>query len=219
MKTNTSRRPRLRRAVPEKQLPVRTTCATRLLLLLLLTLPAVVQAQFNYTTNNGAITITGYTGPGDAVVIPDTINGLPVNRIGDYAFSANTNLTSITIPNSVTSIGNQAFYYCTNLTTVTIPNSVTNIGVSAFESCISLTNVTIPASVTSIGGQAFNSCTSLTNVMIPASVTSIGAYAFEECASLTAITVDAANVSYSSADGVLFNKNRTTLIQCPGGKA
>ena len=64
---------------------LRTACAMKLLLLLL-TLPAVVQAQFNYTTNNGTITITGYTGPGGAVAIPDTINGLPVTSIGDYAF-------------------------------------------------------------------------------------------------------------------------------------
>ena len=70
-------------AASKKQFPVRTTCVTSLLpLLLLLTLPAVVQAQFNYTTNNGTITITGYTGPGGAVAIPDTIDGLPVTRIG-----------------------------------------------------------------------------------------------------------------------------------------
>src|SRR5258706_5243880 len=120
MKTNTSRRPHLHRAVPEKQLPVRTTCATRLLLLLLLTLPAVVQAQFNYTTNNGAITITGYTGPGGAVVIPNTINGLPVTRIGDYAFNGKAGLTSVTIPNSVISMGTSAFSYSYSLTSVTI---------------------------------------------------------------------------------------------------
>ena len=63
------------------------TCFRVLLpLLLLLALPAAVQAQFTYTTNNGAITITGYTGPGGAVTIPSTINGLPVTSIGDQAF-------------------------------------------------------------------------------------------------------------------------------------
>jgi len=113
----------LLRAVSEKQLPVRTACATRLrplLLLLLLTLPAVVQAQFNYTTDNGTITITGYTGPGGAVAIPDTINGLPVTSIGYFAFARAT-LTSVTIPNSVTSIGHSAFRVCRSLTSVTIP--------------------------------------------------------------------------------------------------
>ena len=90
---------------------LRTACATRLLpLLLLLALPAVVQAQFTYTTNNGTITITGYTGSGGAVTIPSTINGLPVTSIGDYAFYNCTSLTSVTIPNSVTSIGDEAFW-------------------------------------------------------------------------------------------------------------
>src|SRR5260370_28303277 len=102
-----------------------------ILALALLALPAVVQAQFNYTTNNGAITITGYTGPGGGVTIPDTINGYPVTSIGDSAFYRNYTVTSVTIPNSVTNIGVDAFDYCTNLTSVTIPNSVTSIGYSA----------------------------------------------------------------------------------------
>ena len=71
----------------------------------LLALPSVVQSQFTYTTNNGAITITGYTGPGGAVTIPSTITGLPVTTIGTSAFFNNFALTSVTIPNSVTSIG------------------------------------------------------------------------------------------------------------------
>ena len=96
-------------------------------LLLLCTLPAVVHAQFEYTADNGTITITGYTGPGGAVTIPDTIDGLPVTSIGEWAFSCCNGLTSVTIPNSVTSIGDAAFQYCTSLTSVTIPNSVTSV--------------------------------------------------------------------------------------------
>ena len=103
--------------------------AKRLLpLLLLLTLPAVVQAQYNYLIDNGTITITECNCFGGAVAIPDTIDGLPVTSIGDSAFSGCTSLTSVTIPNSVTSIGNWAFSGCTSLTSVTIPNSVTSIG-------------------------------------------------------------------------------------------
>jgi len=164
-------------------------------ILLLLALPVVVQAQFTFTTNNGAITITGYTGSNSVVVIPDTTNGYPVAGIGDNAFAGNNNLTNITIPTSITSIGIAAFYGCINLAGITISDRVTNIGAGAFNSCLSLTSVVVPASVTNIGD-----------------------YAFFYCTNLTAITVDAANPSYSSADGVLFNKDKTILMQFPFGK-
>ena len=125
--------------------------------------------------------------------------------------------TSYTIPNSVTSIGNCAFNCCHSLTSVTIPNSVTNIGANAFYNCTSLTSVTIPDGVQSIGEWAFDACISLTSVTIPDSVTSIGDHAFSGCTSLTNITVDVNNKYYSSADGVLLNKDKTELIQYPIG--
>ena len=140
-----------------------------------------------------------------------------VTSIGEGAFSFCTSLTSVTIPNSVTSIGHGAFYDCTSLTSVTIPDSVTSIGGSAFRGCSSLTSVTIPNSVTSIGSYAFSGCSSLTSVTIPDSVTSIGVGAFASCTSLTGIWVAEGNNDYSSdASGVLFNKDKTTLVQCPG---
>jgi hypothetical protein len=82
-----------------------------------------------------------------------------------------------------------------------------------------LASIEFPGSITNIGSGAFNSCSSLTNVAIPAGVTSIGDYAFVCCTNLTAINVDAANLNYSSADGVLFNKDRSILLQFPSGKA
>ncbi len=195
-----------------------TACAKRLLpLLLLLALPGAVRAQFSCTTNNGTLTITGYTGPGGAVTIPSTINGLPVTSIGADAFWFCTSLTSVTIPSSVATIGDGAFFGCSSLTNVTIPNSVTSIGAAAFCECPSLTSVTIPNSVTTIGDIAFYACTSLTSVTIPARVISIGNTPFQNCSSLTAITVNALNSSYSSVDGVLFDKGQTTLLEYPGG--
>jgi hypothetical protein len=126
---------------------------------LLATVPAALQAQWDYTTNNGTITITGYTGPGGDVVIPGTINvgglDLPVTSIGDWAFSSKTSLTNITIPNSVTNIGDFAFSWCSGLSNVTIGNGVTSIGGHAFFSCTSLTSVAIPNSVTNIANYAF----------------------------------------------------------------
>ena len=150
-----------------------------------------------------------------SVTIPDS-----VTSIGERAFSYCTSLTSVIIPDSVTLIDNDAFQGCESLTSVTIPDSVTSIGYHAFDSCKSLTSVTIPNSVTSIGGDAFWGCTSLTSVTIPDSVTSIGNGAFASCTSLTGIWVGESNSYYSgNASGVLFNKDMTTLVQCPGAFA
>ena len=195
---------------------LRTACPSSLLpLLLLLAVPAVAQAQFAYSVNNGAVTITGYTGPGGAVVIPSEVNSLPVSGIGDWAFFCCTSLTGVTIPNSVTSIGVYAFGGCTSLTNVAIANSVTNIEDFAFSHCTSLTKVTIPGN---IAYGAFYDCTSLVSVTVGSTVSSIGEDAFYGCASLSAIMVDTLNSAYTSVSGVLFNKSQTTLIEYPPGK-
>ena len=120
---------------------------------------------------------------GDYTIIDGTLH------IATYAFDGCKSLTSITIPNSVTSIGDWVFENCESLASVTIPNSVTSIGDFAFYGCSSLTSFTIPNSVTSIGKYAFRDCSSLTSFTIPNSVTTIGAYAFYECSSLTSVVI------------------------------
>ena len=97
-------------------------------------------------------------------------------------------------------------------------STFTSIGGFAFNSCTSLTSVKIPDSVTSIEGGAFNNCNSLPSVNIPDSVNSIGDTAFDSCDSLAVINVASGNNTYSSENGVLYNKNRTVLMRYPGGK-
>jgi len=124
---------------------------------------ATVQAQFNCTTNQDAITITAYTGPGGAVVIPDTVHGLPVTSIGDSAFANCQSLTSVTIPNCLTNIGDSAFSYCRSLTTVAMGTGLCSIGGAAFFNCSGLTHITLLNHGTRLGYMAFWNCKNLTN--------------------------------------------------------
>ena len=152
--------------------------------------------DFEYSAlDDGRVKITGYNGGAETVVIPDTIDG-----------------------KSVTSIGRRAFEGCTNLKSITIPNSVTEMGRRAFSGCSSLTGIAIPDSVTEIGKYAFDGCKSLTSITIPDGVTSIGDGAFYNCSSLTEIKVASENSNYVSVNGVLYNKDKTTIICYPAGK-
>ena len=133
------------------------------------------------------------------------------------AFMDCNGLTSVTIPNSVTSIDDCAFLDCNGLTFVTIPNSVTSIGNYAFSGCSGLTSVTIPNSVTSIGREAFYYCGGLTSVTIPNSVTSIGNYAFSGCSGLTSIVVESGNTVYDSRDNcnaIIETVSNTLVCGC-----
>ncbi|MBO7496591.1 MAG: leucine-rich repeat domain-containing protein [Salinivirgaceae bacterium] len=217
-----------------------------------------------------------------SITIPNS-----VTSISDYAFFGCMELTSITIPESVTNIGNYSFAACSKLGSITIPESVTNIGENAFGSCSSLTTVTMPCSytvgngaflncdnveyitqngvkyhvtkndvanndyevevtsndppysgtlsiadvitlddvkkykVTSIWMFAFSGCKNLTTVNIPSSVKNIGSTGgetFAGCGNLEAINVESGNNSYTSIDGVLFDKNKTVIICYPADK-
>ena len=120
-----------------------------------------------------------------STIIPST-----VTSIGESAFYGHTGLTSIAIPNSVTTIDQYAFSH-TGLTEVNLPNTVTAIGDGAFSYCSSVTSAILPSGLTSINNHTFSYCTSLQSITIPSSVTSIGNNAFYNCSGLTSITVEA----------------------------
>ena len=166
--------------------------------------------QFTYTTNNAAITITGYTGLDGVVIIPSAMNGYPVTNIGNYAFLNNTHVSNVTISASVASLGWNVFVGCSGLSAITVDPSNTVYsslaGVLFDKSQATLIaypggkagSYTIPASVTNIGDWAFSACTRLTSVTIPASVTSIGFGTFQDSTGLTNITILASITSISS---------------------
>ncbi|MBQ4572768.1 MAG: leucine-rich repeat domain-containing protein [Clostridia bacterium] len=150
---------------------------------------------------------------------------LTISGTGDmYDYKSNNrpwefykdSIKNVVINDGVTAIGDYAFYYCTNINSVTISDSVLIIKKDSFCGCESLTSIIIPDSVTTVCDYAFAHCFSLTSITIPHSITTIGRKIFGNCYSLASITVDSNNQYYSSdKSGVLFNKDKTTLIQYP----
>ena len=163
-----------------------------------------------------------------------------VAGLGSHAFSGCTGLTDITVPNKILTIASGTFNDCTGLTNIFLPPGVTNIGSGAFAGCNSLENILLPDSVTRLAWGAFQHCSALTNIVlgtgigiiesrvfyecnnlhdisIPASLTNLWNEAFDYCRGLTNITVAADNPSYSSIDGVVFNKAQSSLLHFPGG--
>lgn len=171
--------------------------------------------SFTYTTANGEVTITGYAGNQATLVIPGTLDGFPVVRIGEDAFQNLTFLTNVTIPDSVTSMGNFVFSGCSGLQSVTLSNNVNNIGESTFYNCTGLTNLTIPNSVTSIGSYAFFYCNGLTSLNIPDSVTNIDDGAFQYCSGLTSVAIPKGMTSIQA--GVFANCTGLTSVTIPKG--
>lgn len=138
--------------------------------------------------------------------------------IGIRAFEKCAGLTSVTIPDKVYSIGVWAFKGCTGLTSLIIGNNVISIGDLAFDGCSGLTSVEIPNSVTSMKDRAFYGCSGLTSVTLGSGVSSIGKSTFGGCTKLQEFQVSTKNESYCQVDGVLYNKDKTTLIICPISK-
>lgn len=165
--------------------------------------------DFEFTPDNTAVIVTNYKYNGAAadVTIPSRYQGKPVTTIGHAAFF-NSAVTSVTIPDSVTSISDEAFINCPKLTNISIPNSVTYIGFSAFSSCTSLKSITLPSSLSFISGALFLGCSQLTTIHIPVSVTSIGNNAFADCPSLMTVTYPGSKTQW---DDITKGRNSDVL--------
>ena len=180
-------------------------------------------ADGDFTIKNGVL--TKYNGSGGDVVIPEG-----VTSISDFAFGLNSTMTSVTIPKTVTAIGEDTFSTCSGLTKFVVksgnPSYSSQDGVlyNKDKTLLMLCpakktgTLSIPDTVTSLGDWAFELCAELTGITIPKSLISIGRFTFGACRSLTSISVDSGNPAFSSQDGVLYNKDRTTLIMCPAKK-
>lgn len=135
------------------------------------------------------IEVMNYNGADTDVVVPSEIDGYPVVRIGTWAFSSRSHVTSVTLPDSITGIGSAAFDGCTSLKSINLPEGLTDLGDQAFNCCSSLESIVIPDGITTIGDWMFQSCTSLRSVTLPDSVTSLGTQAFNNCKSLESINI------------------------------
>lgn len=166
--------------------------------------------DFKFILNNTAVIVTRYRYKGTAadVTIPSRYKGIPVTMI-DHAAFFNSVVTSVTIPDSVTSIGDDAFVNCPQLTNISIPNSVTSIGFSAFRSCTSLKSITLPSSLNSISEALFSGCSQLTTIHIPVSVTLIEDDAFAGCPSSMTVTYSGSKTQWD--DDITKGSNNDVL--------
>lgn len=163
--------------------------------------------DFAFTPDNTAVIVIRYEGTAADVTIPSRYKGKPVTMI-DHAAFFNSVVTSVTIPDSVTSIPDSAFGFCSQLTNISIPNSVTYIGFSAFNSCTSLKSITLPSSLSTIQSEAFYNCGNLETIRIPVSVTSIGNNAFADCPSLMTVTYPGSKTQW---DDITKGRNSDVL--------
>lgn len=189
---------------------------------------------FEYEIIDGRATVTAYIGDSYDPIVPNYLGGYPVTAIGDWAFFENLQLTTVTLPESLTLIGNNAFCGCCNLMGINIPESVEHIGDNAFTNCYGFYDINIPSNVEFIGDNAFNGCRNLGRITLSYKVSSIGDYAFantlitelfipskvtslnttiiEGCNALTMLSVDPANPVYYSESNCIIDSATSTLV-------
>ena len=173
----------------------------------------VIPASVTYNSRTYNVTRIDNDAFRDCSDLTSVTIGNSVKHIGANSFCYCSGLTSVIIGNSVTTIDNSAFYGSSSLTSITIPNSVTRIGESVFSGCSSLTSVSIGNSVTSIGNSVFSGCSCLTSITIPGSVTTIGYMAFYNCSSLTSVAIP--NSVTSIGNSAFYGCNSLNSVTIP----
>jgi hypothetical protein len=204
------------------------------------------RADFKYNldlTGTDSVIITEYTGKRSDVVIPASIDGLPVVEIAEGAFRGNEhvisvvlppiraifnntfrdckNLVAVTLPDTLVFIGDNVFENCESLVSIAIPNSVTYIGRGAFYNCLSLPSVTLPNAIESVERSTFMNCSLLTSVKMPESVRYIVFQAFRNCSNLLEVELPSHQIAYIGGNSnidedryrVIFDKNRNIAIR------
>lgn len=202
--------------------------ATVLLLCQFLIGLLTIQAATTYITEDGIkykvdkkktyLTVVSAPYSGD-IIIPDSVQGLPVLYIGSSAFSECESLTSVTLSDSIKEIGDYAFDTCSELLSVNLPKNLTKIGHWAFRNCYKLTDLDFPEGLTSIGNFCFDKCKAFKKIVLPSTLTNIGGFVFEQCDNVESFTClsttpPAVKKGYLNGDEVytLFEEDTDTNI-------
>ena len=173
------------------------------------------EPEFTYEQNeDGGITLTGYAGKTENLVIPAEIDGIPVTAIGESCFAGDLTLVKVTVPEGVRSIGDYAFECCGCLKKIYMPESLETIGEGVFSGCVRLVLTDLQEGVKSIGRGAFLNCTALNSIDLPASLETIGAFAFTYCSSLVSVTFNGDLVT-ELPDRLFYGCSYLTFMHLP----
>ena len=152
-------------------------------------------SEFTYTEENGALTLTKYTGNESTLVIPSEIDGKDVAKIADACFQGNAKLVKVTVPEGVTAIGDYAFECCSRLEKIYLPDSLNSIGDGAFSGCGKMYLVDMQDNIETIGKGAFLFCRSLTFLRLPQKLNFVGEFAFSNCTALSDVVFRGSNIT------------------------